>query len=154
MEASMLVLNYLLGGFFTGYWIIRLKDGRDLRTLGSGTMANDAVAGQLSLLKSKGIIPLNGEFDLRLNEHARRWDLDFDVIPSPYGEPLDYERLEETANSGGYGWMWAVHGETSTGVLNDLDRLKQISSRHGLLLALDCVISFGAVPFQLVRPRL
>ncbi|WP_175471991.1 MULTISPECIES: hypothetical protein [Paenibacillus] len=83
-----------------------------------------------------------------------RWDLDFDVIPSPYGEPLDYERLEETANSGGYGWMWAVHGETSTGVLNDLDRLKQISSRHGLLLALDCVSSFGAVPFQLVRPRL
>ncbi|WP_074728483.1 MULTISPECIES: glycerol-3-phosphate acyltransferase [Paenibacillus] len=36
MEASMLVLNYLLGGFFAGYWIVRLKDGRDLRTLGSG----------------------------------------------------------------------------------------------------------------------
>lgn len=90
MEAGLLVLSYyLLGGFLTGCWIVLFKDGRNSRTLGSGTLANDAVSGQSSLLKSKGITLLNGEFGLRLTKHARLWGLDFDVTSSPYGESLD-----------------------------------------------------------------
>lgn len=117
--------------------------------LGSGTLANDAVAGQLKRLGGRGLILVNGEFGRRLTVHARRWQLAFDTIESEYGLPLDACRAEAAAASGRYRWIWAVHGETSTGVLNDLERLKGIAAGHGLALAMDCVSSFGAVPFSL-----
>jgi aspartate aminotransferase-like enzyme len=46
-------------------------------------------------------------------------------------------------------WVWAVHGETSTGVLNDLTMLKAITAARGLRLALDAVSSLGTTPLDL-----
>ncbi|SDD18391.1 aspartate aminotransferase [Paenibacillus sp. UNCCL117] len=117
--------------------------------LGSGTLANDVVAGELRRTGGRGLILVNGEFGHRLLRHAERWELNYDVLESPYGEPFDYKRVEAAAEQGNYTWMWAVHGETSTGVLNDLERLKAIAGRYQLKLAADCVSSLGAVPVNL-----
>ncbi len=43
--------------------------------LGSGSLANDAIAGQLSLLNEPGLILSNGEFGERLMDHAERFGL-------------------------------------------------------------------------------
>src|SRR3989449_10018837 len=43
--------------------------------LGSGTLANDVVAGQLSLEGKRGLVLANGEFGQRLADHARRFSL-------------------------------------------------------------------------------
>ena len=40
-------------------------------------------------------------------------------------------------------WIWAVHCETSTGMLNDIDMLKKLSAQHEILLCLDCISSIG-----------
>ena len=48
--------------------------------LGSGTLANDVIAAQLSLMSAPGIILSNGEFGGRLVDHARRFGLSFDAI--------------------------------------------------------------------------
>src|SRR6266550_199398 len=40
--------------------------------LGSGTLANDVIAGQLSLEGTRGLVLSNGEFGQRLVDHARR----------------------------------------------------------------------------------
>src|SRR5215470_7097879 len=45
--------------------------------LGSGTLANDIVAGQLSLEKRRGLVLSDGEFGARLIDQARRFNLDF-----------------------------------------------------------------------------
>ena len=45
--------------------------------LGSGTLANDAIAAQLSLEEKPGLIVTNGEFGERLADHARRFGLEF-----------------------------------------------------------------------------
>ncbi|MCX7322754.1 MAG: hypothetical protein NT113_25875, partial [Hyphomicrobiales bacterium] len=42
---------------------------------GTGTLANDAVAGQISLFGRAGLVISNGEFGERLTDHARRWRL-------------------------------------------------------------------------------
>jgi hypothetical protein len=39
--------------------------------MGSGTLANDAIAGQLSLSAENGLVLSNGEFGDRLRDHAR-----------------------------------------------------------------------------------
>src|SRR5512137_2201844 len=48
--------------------------------VGSGTLANDVVGGQLSLERKPGLVLSNGEFGERLVDHARRWRLDFEAL--------------------------------------------------------------------------
>lgn len=118
--------------------------------VGSGTLANDAVGGQLALEGGRGLVLNNGEFGTRLVDHARRWGLDFDVYEVPWGAPFDLgevrRRIEQTPD---LRWIWAVHCETSTGVLNDLDALKALCAEFGLKLCADCISSLGTVPVDL-----
>src|SRR6266581_4427103 len=44
--------------------------------LGSGTLANDVIGGQLLLEQRRGLVLSNGEFGERLTDHARRFSLD------------------------------------------------------------------------------
>lgn len=46
-------------------------------------------------------------------------------------------------------WLWSIHCETSSGVLNDLQGLEAICRRHGVRLCLDCTSSLGTVPVDL-----
>src|SRR6478672_3751491 len=96
--------------------------------LGSGSLANDAICGQLSLLGQKGLILSNGEFGDRLIDHATRQKLDFEVLQMSWGEPYDYLSIRQRIEQAGeLGWIWAAHCETSTGILNDLRELKNIA---------------------------
>ncbi|MCL5096162.1 MAG: aminotransferase class V-fold PLP-dependent enzyme, partial [Candidatus Omnitrophica bacterium] len=118
--------------------------------LGSGTMANDAIAGQLSLLHTPGLVLVNGEFGRRLVDHARRFGLTFQTLEIDWGKAFETGQIQQTVNRiRGLDWLWAVHCETSTGVLNDLTALKQICSNRGVKLCLDCISSFGTVPLDL-----
>lgn len=120
--------------------------------LGSGTMANDAIAGQLSLDRSPGLILCNGEFGERLVNHARRWGLNFEVIAKAWGEPFDLEEVERCLVRGpARRWLWFVHCETSTGVLNDLDALGSLCHRLDVKLCVDAISSIGTMPLDLSR---
>ena len=118
--------------------------------LGSGTLANDVVAANLSIDKGKGMIISNGEFGERLIDHALRARLDFKECKNTWGDAFDYDDLETILDQEpSIKWLWAVHLETSTGVLNDLSKLKDICSNRNILLCLDCVSSIGALPVDL-----
>lgn len=118
--------------------------------VGSGTLANDAVGGQLRLLDQPGLVLANGEFGERLADHARRWGLDAVVHRRGWGEPFDLAAIgRELDARTGVAWLWAVHHETSTGMLNDLGGLRALCAERGLRLCLDCVSSFGTVPLDL-----
>jgi aspartate aminotransferase-like enzyme/predicted N-acetyltransferase YhbS len=117
--------------------------------VGTGTLANDAVAAQLSLLDQPGLVLSNGEFGRRLVDHARRHRLSHTAVDSPWGSPLNLCAAAEAATRTGAKWVWAVASETSTGMLNDLAALRAFASAHGLALCLDCVSAIGAVPLDL-----
>lgn len=117
--------------------------------LGSGSLANDAVGAQISLLNQRGIILSNGEFGDRLIDHATRLGLQFDVYQMEWGEPFDYAEILRRVAGQPLGWLWAAHCETSTGILNDLGELKAICARNHLKLCLDCISSIGTVPVDL-----
>ncbi|MCJ7840827.1 aminotransferase class V-fold PLP-dependent enzyme [Lederbergia sp. NSJ-179] len=116
---------------------------------GTGTLANDVIAAQLSLLPGEGLILVNGEFGGRLINHAKRWGLSFDQHETGWGKPFELEEISQLVQKKRYEWMWAVHCETSTGVLNNIDHLKEICRMNGVKLCLDCVSSLGAVPLDL-----
>lgn len=121
---------------------------------GSGTLANDAVAAQLAAGGAAGIVLSNGEFGERLADHARRWQLNFQTISSPWGSPLDLARLEDHFNNGKIGWVWAVACETSTGTHNATEALKRLCRSHKVDLCLDAVSAVGMQPCDLSGVRL
>ncbi len=117
--------------------------------MGSGTLANDAIAAQLSLVGGNGIVLSNGEFGDRLIDHATRAGLAFDVIRAEWGTAFDAAVIEATGDGKDIQWIWAVHSETSTGVLNDLAMLQCVADRRNARLCLDCVSSIGVLPVNL-----
>jgi aspartate aminotransferase-like enzyme len=117
---------------------------------GSGTLANDLVAGQIAQYGGRGLILVNGEFGNRLVDHATRMGLSFDTVSVPWGETFSEPELRKAVTDGdAISWIWSVHAETSTGVLNDLAMLKQIAAESELMLCLDCISSLGVVPCDL-----
>jgi aspartate aminotransferase-like enzyme len=143
--------------------------------MGSGTLANDVVAGQLSLLGQPGLVLSNGEFGSRLVDQARRFNLKFEAVEFPWGQPLDLaavkkkldglerrsptrrvstsKRLRAGSETGipsePPAWLWCVHCETSTGILADLDALKAMCAGRGVKLCLDCISTIGTMPVDL-----
>ncbi|MGO8838376.1 MAG: aminotransferase class V-fold PLP-dependent enzyme [Limisphaerales bacterium] len=118
--------------------------------MGSGTLANDIIAGQLSLLGRPGLVLSNGEFGSRLVEQARRFKLEFDTMEFPWGGPLDLAAVEgKLSRRAAPAWLWCAHCETSSGVLNDLAGLKTLCAGAGTKLCLDCISTVGTMPVDL-----
>ena len=118
--------------------------------LGSGTLANDAVAAQLDAGESSVLIVSNGEFGDGLVDHARRFGLTYEVVEAPWCAAPPYAEIERRlAVCPKLDWLWSVHCETSTGVLADLDLLARIAAEHRVRLCVDSVSSIGTVPVDL-----
>jgi len=134
--------------------------------MGSGTLANDVVAGQLSLLGGRGLVLSNGEFGARLVDHARRFHLKFDGLEFNWGSPIDLSAVEKKLHGNGHAsahsgksatgnrqpaidWLWCTHCETSTGILANLAALKELCARNGTKLCLDCISTIGTMPVDL-----
>ncbi len=95
----------------------------------------------------------NGEFGERLVDHARRAGLRFETLRHPWGKPFDGGEVREALQRSNAGWLWAVHCETSTGILNDLDMLRSVAAAAGAEVLLDCISSIGTVPVALAGVR-
>jgi aspartate aminotransferase-like enzyme len=112
-------------------------------------MANDAIAAQLSLDGAPGLIVSNGEFGERLVDHARRWRLPFEHVAKEWGAPVDVEEIERRLARAASRWLWFVHCETSTGVLNDFEALGARCAHLGVRMCVDAISSIGTVPLNL-----
>lgn len=117
--------------------------------VGSGTLANDVVALALGSLSGRGLVLANGEFGERLIEQARCAGLSFEALRMAWGEPLREEAVNSALAKCHADWIWAVHCETSTGVLNDLDSLRRWARAAGAVLCVDSVSSIGTVALDL-----
>ncbi len=134
--------------------------------MGSGTLANDVIAAQLSMLGGRGLILSNGEFGERLIDQAQRFNLKFDTLKFDWGKPIDFSAVEEKLNENGgaaasskkssiinhqssIDWLWCTHCETSTGLLADLPKLKELCARHGTKLCLDGISTIGTMAVDL-----
>jgi len=119
--------------------------------LGTGTLANDCIAAQIGLRNEPGLVLSNGEFGERLIDHASRAGLEFDVVQKQWSEPFGQEEVNNALQTTGAKWLWAVYGETSTGMLNDINMFKAVCSDNKTILCLDAVSALGAVPVDLDR---
>lgn len=118
--------------------------------MGSGTLANDVVAAQIGVLQGRGLVLVNGEFGNRLYDQAIRAGLDFEVIHADEGQTFSRDILQQKINQyENLSWVWTVHCETSTGVLNDVSMLRDLCKQHNLKLCLDGISSIGSCDVDL-----
>jgi aspartate aminotransferase-like enzyme len=131
----------------------RLVGGRDVAALvGSGTLANEVVAATLAAAPGagNGLLLVNGEFSDRLRQQALRFGLGPRVLSWPWGQPWQLDDVADALDRlPPGGWVWGVHQESSTGVLNDLAGLVALAGPRGVRVCADCVSSLGAVPIDL-----
>jgi len=135
-----------------------MTNSRDVAFLnGSGTLANECVAAQLAAevplpgeTRPRGVVLVNGEFGQRLARQAARFGLGPRVLTWPWGRAWNLDEVDAALAAEPAGsWVWGVHLESSTGVLNDLAGLVQRARPRGIRVCVDCVSSLGAVPLDL-----
>jgi aspartate aminotransferase-like enzyme len=135
----------------------QLVGGRDVALLnGSGTLANEAIAAILAAetandpKRPRGLLLVNGEFGERLTRQTRRFRLEPRVLRWDWGKPWDLVEIERAlADEPAGSWVFGVHQESSSGVLNDLPGLVRIARTRGVRVCADCISSLGAVPLDL-----
>ena len=131
--------------------------GRDVAILnGSGTLANETIAATLAAMQrmasrpGRGVLLINGEFGQRLAKQATRFGLQPRLLSWSWGKPWNLDEVDAAlAQEPGDSWVWGVHQESSTGVLNDLPGLVRVAQRRGARVCVDCISSLGAVPLDL-----
>src|SRR5262249_21964125 len=105
------------------------------------------------------VICINGYFGERMHEMALRAGAKPVRVECEWGGPVDLEKTRKAWRESSAKVLFAVHAETSTGVLQRLEPLREIADeraddRGGGLLMIDAVTSIGAPPIGVDRNRI
>ncbi|MBQ9538495.1 MAG: aminotransferase class V-fold PLP-dependent enzyme, partial [Treponema sp.] len=117
----------------------------------SGTGADEAMVASCVPPDGKLLVVDNGSYGARLAKIASVYKMDMDVFKSSPYEPLDIAALEEAFKSGRYAALAIVYHETTTGLLNPLDKICPLAKRYGLVTLVDAVSAYSGMPMDLDR---
>jgi len=119
---------------------------------GTGTSGMEAALVNLLDPGDKCVIGHNGFFGDRLVQIAERCGGVPVPIAGEWGRPIFAEQVEAAVKrEGTVKAIAVVHAETSTGVLQPLEGLRQIADRYGAYLLVDAVTSLGGHPVEIDR---
>lgn len=123
-----------------------IKHSNDYRAVvitGSGTAANESVLS--SVVGDQNILILsNGEFGERLFKISKIHNKNTFHLQFSWGDPLDLEAIETYIKKHKINIVAMVHHETSSGMLNPLEKIGALCKLNGSILIVDCVSSAGA----------
>jgi aspartate aminotransferase-like enzyme len=93
-------------------------------------------------------VPLAGFFSERWRQLAEAYGLTVHTIEEEWGTRFDPAKVAEAlAEHPGVNGILLTQSETSTGVIQPVERLAQVAHEAGALVIVDVVSSLGAVPF-------
>ncbi len=121
------------------------RDRFDAITItGSGTCAVEAMLSTFAPHDGLTLVVTNGVYGERMAAMLQAQGKPLEQIRAEWLQPMDLAALERRLEKGGITHVAAVHNETTTGRLNDIDTLIRLCERHGAGVLLDAVSSFGA----------
>jgi 2-aminoethylphosphonate-pyruvate transaminase len=116
---------------------------------GSGTFAVEAALGTLVPRGGKVLVPDNGAYCKRIVRMLGYLGREAVVLAHGEQEPADVARIDAAlAADPGITHVAQVHCETGTGILNPLPEIAAAVARHGRLLIIDAMSSYGAIPID------
>ena len=118
--------------------------------VGSGSAGLDASVNSLLGKGDRAILAVNGFFGERLKEIARSYGVAVVLVEAEWGEPVTGEMIEEAARKNpGLKAVIVVHNETSTGVVNPIQEIGEVSAGYDLALIVDSITSIGGCEFDM-----
>ena len=95
------------------------------------------------------LVGINGFFGRRIAECVHRCGGVVSEVTAKFGDPLDIRALANAAERCKPKVIAVVHAETSTGVLQPLEPIREIASHYDSLLLVDAVTSLGSHPLKI-----
>lgn len=116
---------------------------------GSGTLANEVMLNEIKNKNQKGLILSNGEFGNRLIEQAQRHQLSFETFIIDWGKRFETGTIKKRLEQNDIHWILFCHCETSTGVINELQTIIELSKQFHCACFVDCMSTVGTMPLDL-----
>lgn len=117
---------------------------------GSGTFCVEATLGSVVRPDDHLLVAANGAYGKRMGTIAEYYKLNCHVMRFEETEAVDPKTLDEYLTSHPeVTHVSVVHCETTTGVLNPLAEIAAVVKRHGKVLIVDAMSSFGGVPVDM-----
>ncbi len=102
----------------------------------------------------EAIICVNGHFSERMFVIAERTGAKIHRIDAEPGKPVDAEAVRRAGAGRKIKIVGLAHGETSTGVVHDLDDFRKVADELGALLVVDTVATLAGVPLNVDKQRI
>lgn len=125
--------------------LFRMKDAEVFPIAGPAHAALEAIVTTLLRPEDKALVIDNGFFGRRLREVLDAHGIEAFSIHARWGSPPDMRRVEEVLSSRYVRALFAVHSETSTGMVNPLRELGTLAHEYGSLFVVDAVSSLGGL---------
>lgn len=133
--------------------LFEIKGTADYRAVvltGSGTAANESILS--SVVGDKSILVLaNGEFGERLFNISKVHNPNTFLINFGWGRKIDLDKVEECLQKRKIDCVAMVHHETSSGMLNDIEKIGGLMKSYGITFIVDGVSSAGAEPISMEK---
>lgn len=117
---------------------------------GSGTAATEACLSSVISPQQSVLIINNGSYCERMSKICDVHKIKHIDFKIEWGCPINLEALEKfiIEHRSAISHMACVHHETSTGILNPLDKLAQLASKYNLQLIVDAMSSYAGLPID------
>src|SRR5437773_630933 len=120
------------------------RDFVALLLTGSGTAAVEAMVGSLVPARGHVLVVANGVYGERMAAMLEMQGKVGHIAAAPWTEPINLTAAEKIlVEYPQISHVLAVHHETTTGRLNDIEALGALCRQYGKALLLDAVSSFG-----------
>jgi alanine-glyoxylate transaminase/serine-glyoxylate transaminase/serine-pyruvate transaminase len=102
----------------------------------------------------EAICCVNGLFSQRMYVIAQHTPATVHLVEVPYGLPIDPEAVRKAAKGRKIKMIGFAQGETSSGVITQIDPMRQVADECGALLVVDAVASLAGVPLHVNRQKI
>lgn len=113
---------------------------------GSGTFGVESVLTSTVGTEEKLLIVANGAYGLRMAEIAKHAGLSYELYLEENNRIPDADQVDRILQrNGDFTHVAMVHGETTSGILNDAQAVGKAAKKHGCTFILDAMSTFGGV---------
>ncbi|MEE2980083.1 MAG: 2-aminoethylphosphonate--pyruvate transaminase [Pseudomonadota bacterium] len=133
--------------------LVALAGGQDSHVCvpvqGSGTFAVEATVGTLLPRGGKMLVLVNGAYGKRIEKICQIMGRACTTIETPEDVPNDPAALDSVlASDPDITHVAAIHCETTSGILNPITAVAEVTAGHGRRLIIDAMSAFGAIPLD------
>lgn len=122
------------------------ENGTSLVLNGTATMGMEMAVANLTDRESEVVTLVNGKFGRRFKRIAER-HARVTPVEVEWGKSFDLDAVERTITDADADLVTMIHNETSTGLLNPVEAVGELTAAHEALFVVDGVTSIGGDEF-------